>query len=294
VDELTAQEQAVNDPELRGLRAQVFEKAGVIGALVDETAGLTSEAAAIEIKMQAFGEQKLDLSTRLQELNSNAAEILTLKTQVDEAQMQHRARMTLSGWRPVLKAGGGQAGGANEARYEFGNARMFELHTFCDDGGNFVTTPTIELKGTFNTDATLVSLLRTARPHIDQLLQACQHRDQIVVLTAGLDQTLRRMESLHKEVARINTEYTVLHDSTADGKAAIKFVVGGHFTQVVLRVELSAQYPFAHLPASVKVNSLDASMDTARLQQEIVGRVVPLTTGYGRLTSILHCIRGLI
>jgi hypothetical protein len=213
---------------------------------------------------------------------------------VDEAQVQHRARMTLSGWRPVLKVGGGQAGGANEARYEFGNGRMFELHTFCDDEGNFVTTPTIELKDTYAHDTTLTGLLASARPHIDPLLSACVHREQFVVLAAGLDQTLRRIESLHKEVARISSQYTVLLDTDTDGKTAVKFVVGGEATQVVLRLELSAHYPFAHLPASVKVNSLDASLDATRLRREILGRVVPMNTGYGRLTNILHSIHGLI
>ena len=65
-------------------------------------------------------------------------------------------------------------------------------------------------------------------------------------------------------------------------------------TQVLLSLELSAQYPFARMPASVKVLSQNETLDAGMLQSEILGRIIPLTTGYGRLHNILDRIQQII
>lgn len=183
---------------------------------------------------------------------------------------------------------GGAAGGARESSFAFGG--RFLLTVCYDDAGNIISTPTVTLKAPFNTSAFDIALLSSVRCQINRLTGSVQLQSQLSHLVSGLNDVFGRITALHKELTNLGQKYTV-QKTARDGRPSVRvYVTPNPQMQVIANIGLSAQYPFCPLTCEVEVNHIGDEMDDTQLVEEISKKVVPTTTGYGRLSKIAETI----
>jgi len=273
VEKLLAEAHSMTDPELNSYRRQAEANALKIRAMEAKVKQKRQEET---IARQQIGE----LTKKRNEMRSHVADVQARSSELLDTQKNYAATLACTGCVPVALS---ERDEGSEITLSFGARRQFEARIQYDPNGKVLGSPTLVCKGAHQ--AFLAHMLNTLQ---ENDWKGQHHHDVAGILTDHF----RRLEALDKELLAMDNRFTVLRRVEKHVPTVVVFITSPKQSlQVELALRVSVSYPFDFLSAAVAVHHLmPLAPQHSSLQADIRDKIVPQTTGYGRITRIVDRI----